>query len=54
MHGRAFAVTGATTCKATLRGKRLAGACRWAIPPEARGATLVVVANGRTYRFRVR
>lgn len=54
VHGRAFAVTGATSCKATLRGKRLPGACRWAIPAKARGATLVVVANARTYRFRVR
>lgn len=54
VHGRAFAVNGATACKATLRGKRLAGACRWRIPPDARGGALVVVANGRTYRFRVR
>jgi hypothetical protein len=54
VHGRAFSVTGATTCKATLGGKRLPGICRWAIPAKARGATLVVGADGRTYRFRVR
>jgi hypothetical protein len=54
VHGRVFSASGAAKCKAKLRGRPLAGTCRWKIPANARGASLVVVADGRTYRFRVR
>jgi hypothetical protein len=54
VHGRVFAVVGATTCRAKLAGKALSQGCRWRLPAKARGAQLTVVANGRTYRFRVR
>ncbi len=54
VHGRAFAVTGAKRCAAKLRGKPLAGTCRWKLPSNARGAALTVVADGKAYRFRIR
>ena len=54
VHGRVFTVSGAARCKAKLRGRPLPGSCRWKIPANARGASLVVVADARTYRFRVR
>src|SRR4051812_29420722 len=36
VHGRLFAVTGASGCRAKLRGKTLHGVCRWKIPANAR------------------
>lgn len=54
VHGRVFVVTGAVGCKAKLRGKTLPGACRWKIPADARGAQLILIVGGQTYRFRVR
>jgi hypothetical protein len=53
-HGRPFSATGASSCAAKLAGKRLRGACRWTIPASARGKQLTVVADAKTYRFRVR
>jgi hypothetical protein len=54
VHGRAFSATGASSCTAKLAGKKLRGACRWTIPVSARGKQLMVVADAKTYRFRVR
>jgi hypothetical protein len=54
VHARRFAVVGGTTCAARIGAAKLRGRCAWAIPPTAKGKTLVVTVDAKTYRFRVR
>jgi len=54
VHAKRFSVVGAAGCTARLAGARLTGRCSWLIPAAARGRTLVVTADAKTYRFVVR
>ena len=54
VHGKRFAVTGATSCTARLAGVRLKGRCSWLIPAGAKGKLLVVTADAKVYRFTVK
>src|SRR4051812_7250388 len=53
VHGRRFTVNGASSCSARIGTKRLVGRCTWTIPASAKGKTLVLAVNGRTYRLRI-
>jgi len=54
VHGRRFAVAGGASCTARVGTLRLRGRCAWTIPATAKGKTLVVTVDAKTYRFRVR